>query len=71
LRSAELWATSATAIAVASPATYLETASGGFSGEAARAAEEGAEWVPREDMAAAVAIRPGNLIVALLRSMVE
>jgi hypothetical protein len=56
---------------MASPATYRETTPGGFPGEAARAAEEGATWVPKEDMAVAMAIRPENLFVTLLRSMVE
>jgi hypothetical protein len=56
---------------MANPASYHETTPGGFPGEAARAAEEGPTWVPKVDMAVAVAIRPENLFVTLLRSMVE
>jgi hypothetical protein len=56
---------------VANLATYRETTPGGFPGEAAWAAEEEATWVPGEDMAVAVVIHPGNLIIALLRSIAE
>jgi hypothetical protein len=67
-RSAELWTTPTTATSVANLATYRETVLGGFPGEAAQATGEEGMWVLRVDMAAAVAIHPGNLIATLLPS---
>jgi hypothetical protein len=64
--SAELRTTPTTAIAVANLVTYRGTNPGGFPGEAVRAAREEGMQALGEDMAAAVAIHPRNLIPTLL-----
>jgi hypothetical protein len=66
--SVELQATPATATAVANLATCRGTVLGCFSEEAKRAAGEKGMQVLGEDMAVAMAIRPGNPIAMLLPS---
>jgi hypothetical protein len=64
----ELQATPATATAVANLATCRGTVLGCFPEEAKRAAGEKGMQVLGEDMAVAMAIRPGNPIAMLLPS---